>query len=830
MTQYIGIDLGTTNSAISSYDGVNAPRVWKSPEQNDVTPSAIYIGRRGNRYYGHRAYEAAARDEQNTAVLFKRYMGTNNKFDFKDAGISLTPEECSAEILKILFGYLPDEIRNTPDVATVITVPAAFNQVKKEATLNAAQMAGLGKVALMQEPVAAIMSVMRGITGKRDGIFLVYDLGGGTFDVSIAESRKGKVNLLTQHGREMCGGRDWDRRIFNNIIVTWLKEHFSLPDDFIVDEEYRKMCRSALFSAERAKMELSSKENTFIQSDELNCNDMDGKEIYLDIPFSRSELNLLIDDIIDETIETTLEAMKKSGLTSSDIESLVFVGGPTNYSYLRQKIASELAIKTESSENSVNPMTAVAEGASIFAESIDWSNERHDRKPVNADVSVDKDFAFRYESRVSGNKARVIFRVDTNKKLFIELTSSDTGWISGRLELINGTQVELPLSKDGENIFKVKVYDEFGRIVPIPEEQILITKTLATVGAIPASHSIGVTALDKIGGTERLVYLIRKDDSLPKKGRISFKAAQTLKAGTGEPLIFKIWEGEIEYPYTDNRFVGAYKIAPSDLNSGDIIPTGSELICDYEISDAGNIFMGVSVPCLGTDFGRKNCYDPRDGELNIKSVEKVANEGRAVISRIDELSQKIDDPRLDKAREKAEKAASLDSKFLSGEEEIQEADSALHETKEILAQIRRDHLKEIRQMELDFYKNDFEQNLMKHAESSEVASFNNVARTAQRFLDRNDPSFEQQMEELKNINLSVLVRQDWFIIGHFDYMTQNSDDYIDKKRFEELKRAGLLCVKNDDIKGLRSVIKELYEISRSDLDSDGRLRVNIIGG
>ena len=772
MIQYVGIDLGTTNSAICSYDGANAPRIWKSPEQNDVTPSAIYIGRRGNNYYGRRAYETAARDEQNTAVLFKRYMGTNNRFDFKDAGLSFTPEECSAEILKVLFGYLPEEIRSDSKTATVITVPAAFNQVKKAATLEAAQMAGIGKVALMQEPVAAIMSVMRASSNKRDGIFLVYDLGGGTFDVSIAESVKGKVNLLTQDGKEMCGGRDWDRRIFDNVIVPWLRERFDLPKDFIVIDEYRKMCRAALFAAERAKIELSSRDDSVIQSDDLNCDDLQGKEIYLEIPFSRAVLNSLIDDILDETIETTRKAMKKSGLSASDIEKLVFVGGPTNYSYLREKIAAELVIKAESAGVSVNPMTAVAEGASIFAESIDWSSEHHERKPVNADVSVGKALAFRYEARASGDKARIVFRVETIAKLFIELASSDTGWISGRVDLRNGTQIELPLSKDGDNAFKVTVYDEQGKTIPIPEPRIVITKTLATVGSIPASHSIGVTALDKIGGSEKLIYLVRKDESLPKKGKIPFKAAQTLKAGSKDSLNFKIWEGEIEYPPEDNRFVGIYKVESGYLNSDEIIPAGSELICDYEVSDAGNIFMGISVPCLGTDFGRKNCYDRREGELDTKDAGKVADEGRSILNRIDDMSRRIDDPRLDKAREKAEKAASIDSRFLK-DEEIQEADSALHETKGILAQIRKEHLKEIRQMELDFYVADFGRNLSQYASSSEVASFNNLARTAQRFIDRNDPGFEQQMDEIKGLGASILVRQDWFVIEHFKRMMQN---------------------------------------------------------
>ena len=229
MRQFIGIDLGTTNSAICSYDGQNV-RVWKSPDQNDVTPSAIYIDKRGNRYYGQRAYDNAPQNPNNSATLFKRFMGTSTKIEIKGAGITLTPEECSAEILKVLFGYLPEDIRNSDDTAVVITVPAAFNQMKKDATLEAARLAGFHNVALMQEPVAAVMSVMR--QSKAEGIFLIYDLGGGTFDVSIAENIGGKVNLLAHGGIEMCGGRDWDRIVFNNIVVPWLRSNFKLPTDF----------------------------------------------------------------------------------------------------------------------------------------------------------------------------------------------------------------------------------------------------------------------------------------------------------------------------------------------------------------------------------------------------------------------------------------------------------------------------------------------------------------------------------------------------------------------------------------------------------------------
>ena len=404
MRYYIGIDLGTTNSAICSYDGKNV-RIWKSPEQNDVTPSAIYVDKRGNKYYGSKAYNQAPYNPNNSATLFKRFMGTSTKIELEASNLTLTPEECSAEILKVLYGYLPEEIRNDPETATVITVPAAFNQMKKDATLQAAKLAGIGKVALMQEPVAAIMSVMR--SSKQEGIFLVYDLGGGTFDVSIAENINGKVNLLAHGGIEMCGGRDIDRMVFNQIVVPWLKDNFTLPDDLLVNRKYKTFCRVAQWATERAKIELSAMESSTIalSEGEARATDEDGNELYIDIDITRNDVDGIIANLIAETVEATRETLTKAGLTSNDLERIVFVGGPTNYKPLRDKVAFELSLPADID---VNPMTAVAEGASIFAESIDWSTESHNRKSTNKVVNTAIDLTFKFTARTSSDIAKVM--------------------------------------------------------------------------------------------------------------------------------------------------------------------------------------------------------------------------------------------------------------------------------------------------------------------------------------------------------------------------------------------------------------------------------------
>lgn len=144
MKYYVGIDLGTTNSAICSFDGENV-RLYKSSDQHDVTPSAIFINHRGNKYLGSRAYDAAAKNPDNSATKFKRIMGTSTPIKLSAVGVTMTPEECSAEILRVCFGCLPEEIRNDQDTGTVITVPAAFNQMQKDATMAAAEMAGLAR-------------------------------------------------------------------------------------------------------------------------------------------------------------------------------------------------------------------------------------------------------------------------------------------------------------------------------------------------------------------------------------------------------------------------------------------------------------------------------------------------------------------------------------------------------------------------------------------------------------------------------------------------------------------------------------------------------------
>ena len=849
MKNFVGIDLGTTNSAICSYDGTNT-RILKSPEQNDVTPSAIYIGRIGrreNKYFGQRAYDAAPRSPDNAATLFKRLMGTNTQVEFSAAGVTLTPEECSAEILKVLFGYLREEIRNDPDTGTVITVPAAFNEMQKDATEKAATMSGIGKVALMQEPVAAVMSVMQ--SRKTDGMFLIYDIGGGTTDIAIAESIGGRVNLLAHGGIQMCGGREFDRSLVDNVVRPWLLETFNLPEDFSVNPTFKSLKRLAAWVAERAKIELSSREEAVIRLDEMEAQtqDLNGDEIYLDIPLRRDDYTPLIVERVNETINAARETLSGAGLTPHDLECIVWVGGPTNYKPLRDQVSAELGIR---GDMIVDPMTAVAEGASLFAESIDWSSQSRARKAIRGEISShgQLNLTFRYTARTPTDTAHIGIQLEGQAApgCEFEIDNVETGWTSGRLRLKHGVTVEVALTKDGDNTFRVSAFDPIGEPISLDQNEIVITKTAAVVDAIPASHSIALEVLDKINGRSVPYWMVRKGDSLPKKGKVVVKAIESLKTGSSDSLNFKLWEGEIEAPITDNRFIGTLPITGEDFDYG-VISIGAELECEYEIWDSGNLYIEVSVPSIGATFNSdKNFYSANDGKIDLASVsdrKEIADEVAETMNRIDEVREAVDDPKLDRVRQRLLTAVALNPDETDAEN-VQEANESVLEAKSVLAQVRETHLKEFRQAELTRVVTSFE-HVRQYARSSEAAEFDKLTETAQRAIDKDEDGFEEYLNELSRKNFDLWWRQPWFVIEQFKRFASSPERFANQDRFEELVTIGSQFLPEhlgpdgggpgfidpEKIKSLRPIVAEMWQLQyegRSDTKSMVDMVVNII--
>ncbi len=600
MENFVGIDLGTTNSAICTFDkDTQQTRVWRSPEGNDVTPSAIYIDRRGE-YVGQRAYNDAPRSPDNCATLFKRFIGTTTPIELTAVDRTFTPEECSAKVLTTLFGYLPEEIRNSSDTGTVITVPAAFNQMQKNATMTAAEMAGIGKVELVQEPVSAVTSFMKASGGK-DGIYLIYDLGGGTLDIAIAESIRKRVNILAHGGIQMCGGRDFDRTLVDNIVCPWLHENFDLPEDLSSDPTFKPLLRFATWATEKAKIELSARDEAMISLSEveIRTNDLNGDEIYLHIPLDRNTFDKLIEDQITETIDAVRETLSKTGYTPNDIESIVWVGGPTHYKPLRDKVAFELGIKGDIL--TVNPMTAVAEGASIWAESVDWNSAKNKEGTKSGGTNVEDkssdelEFTFNFKDRTPDDTTKIALQVrgQVPTGYQFEIISLDSGWTSRHISLRYGATIDVNLLELGENKFTCTVYDELGKT--IKQEEIVIRKVDISMDKIPAELSIALEVVRKVGKEPELKYLVKKGDLLPKAGEITVYAEEALEAGSSNSLNFKLREIDSR---GRNKPMGVLRIEGKDLTEGSI-PVNTPLKLSYEKSRGGNVKFEIEVEIEG---------------------------------------------------------------------------------------------------------------------------------------------------------------------------------------------------------------------------------------
>ena len=744
----------------------------------------------------------------------------------------MTPEACSAEVLRVMFGYLPDDLRNSSDTATVITVPAAFNQMQKDATMSAADLAGIGRVALMQEPVAAVMSAMR--HRKSDGVFLIYDFGGGTLDIAIAESIAGRVSLLAHGGIAMCGGRDFDRVLLDTIVKPWLLDHFNLPADFTVNREFRALLHMATWAAEKAKIDLSTRSETIISlpEAELGVKDRSDQDVYLDIPISRTMLDELIAPKVVDSIQAARETMTKVGLKPHDIERVVFVGGPTHYKPLRDKVSFELGI---AGSTEVNPMTAVAEGAALFAESIDWSSQRRGRKSTRGAVTASGPFSitFNHTARTQDSQGRVVAKVAgaAAAGAAFQIDSLDTGWSSGRVALNDGVSVDLMLGRPGENTYKIFLFDADGGPVALENDRIVITRTVATIDAIPASSSIGIEVLDRLGGRPILDYLVREGEPLPKTGQKKFKASESLRAGSGGSINFKLWEGDIEDPVTDNRPIGLFSIAGHDFTDG-VISAGTELVCEYELLDSGNIVLEVTVPSIGGTFrSGRNFYSRRAGEIDYTNASRqIQEDAEGVRLRIEAVAGKVQDPRLDEALGKLARAATLEVAESSPETSKEAMDGVLA-AKRLLAGVRTEHLKDIRKLDLDSCAEFFNTHVRAHARPAEIGAFENLVRTAQRSIEGNGTDFEQRLAELRGKNFGILWRQDWFVLDRFRHLTEDVFLFPDQVQHAELVTAGNEAIAGDDIDKLRNIVYQLNTVKiGGGSEDDVLVAANILQG
>jgi len=347
MGKIIGIDLGTTNSCAAVLEA-GAPKIIPNPEGGRTTPSVVSF-KKGEKIVGDAAKRQALTNP-NTVISIKRKMGTKEKVELE--GKKYTPEEISAMILSYIKDYAESYLGEKVDKA-VITVPAYFNDAQRQATKNAGKIAGLEVERIINEPTAAALSY--GLEKEEGQTILVYDLGGGTFDVSILELGDGVFEVKSTAGNNKLGGDDFDNRIIDYIVKEFKKENgVDLSEDKMAMQRLKE-------EAEKAKKNLSGMVSTQISAPFISKSE-DGEPLHLDMELTRAKFEDLISDLVESTIEPVKKAIKDAKITKKDIDKVILVGGSTRVPLVYETVTKELG-KEPSRE--VNPDEAVAMGAAI---------------------------------------------------------------------------------------------------------------------------------------------------------------------------------------------------------------------------------------------------------------------------------------------------------------------------------------------------------------------------------------------------------------------------------------------------------------------------------
>ena len=349
MGKAVGIDLGTTNSVVAVLEG-GEPTVIANAEGNRTTPSIVAF-KSEEVLVGELAKRQAITNPDNTVRSIKRQIGTNWKENFE--GKDYTPQEISARILQKLKrdaeSYLGDDVTDA-----VITVPAYFNDAERQATKEAGQIAGLNVLRIINEPTAASLSY--GLENNEDQKILVFDLGGGTFDVSILEISEGVFEVKSTSGDSKLGGDDWDQRV-----MDWLIEKFKSSTGIDLSNDKMAIQR-VQEGAEKAKIELSSTSETEINLPFITANDA-GPQHLLE-KLSRSEFEKITADLVERTKEPVENALSDAGMKFSDIDHVILVGGSTRMPSVQQLVKS---LTGKDPHKGVNPDEVVASGAAIQA-------------------------------------------------------------------------------------------------------------------------------------------------------------------------------------------------------------------------------------------------------------------------------------------------------------------------------------------------------------------------------------------------------------------------------------------------------------------------------
>lgn len=574
---YAGFDLGTTNSTAAVFDGEEIT-LSRSSQGGTLTPSVVRIDGKGRTTVGARARRFLDRDPDNTCTEFKRLMGTGKDIEFPSAGVKKKPEELAALVLESMRDDLREQLGVAP-VRAVISVPALFELPQNSATSEAARLAGFEQVELLQEPIASALAA----GWKSDdaaGSWMVYDMGGGTFDASLLETRDGLLRVVGHDGDNFLGGRDFDAAIVDWIVDRLVADGVELSR---ANPAHAPALRALKSVAEEAKIELSRVAETAIALPEPI--EVDGMEIDPDLTLDRATLERICAPVFDRSIAVCRRLLEAHGQTPDQLERVVLVGGPTVMPMFRERIARDLGAPLAEGHD---PMTLVARGAAIYAATagLDARPDIDNQSLVPVEPERGYKLWLQYPPVSADLTPHVVGRVMDGKgprPAALTLTRQVGTWKSApaKIDSEGGFVVITDLVPRRPNAFTIEAADAHGVPVPVHPDRFTIVQGI-TISDPPLSRSVGVALAN-----DSVHVYFERGAALPARRTFTHYTIESVAKGSSQSVLkIPIVQGEFEKAHLC-RLIGTLEIPGGDIE--DSVPSGSPVEVTIELDRGGRL-------------------------------------------------------------------------------------------------------------------------------------------------------------------------------------------------------------------------------------------------
>jgi molecular chaperone DnaK len=825
-----GIDLGTTNSLIAKFNQGQV-EVFKNPNGFKETLPSVVGFRKDRILVGDQARTYAEKDPKSVASRFKRKMGTTETIKIDSAG-SKTPVELSAFILKELKNF----VHSGEGVgAAVITIPASFDTVQSNATKEAGLAAGFKQVVLLQEPIAASLAYANKEKNVdlRNSQWMVYDLGGGTFDVALVKIVEGELTVVDHEGDNYLGGSDFDTLLVEKVIVPEISRRGKFTDllSQMKSEQgkYNKLWYRLLHAAEAAKIELSTNTSAEIDLGMVKLEDEDGKPIESLLIITRSEFEEVIKVAVERTADMMKKILTRNSLRPQDIKFVLMVGGGTYIPYVRKHVEELMGIVVNTA---IDPTNAIVIGAAYFAGSKEFKEggeaafvpfNKHKFKIRTVFNRNSQESEETFTAKVEGDVSSLFYRI----------FSEDGAFDSGLKAMSNRIVEDLPLREGAYNLFQFRILDAQNNPVEVGFDSIQIAQGRYSVAGQMLPEDICLVTDDILKKDTRLKKIFAKNGVLPAKTKSSVEVAKTVIKGSDNEIRIMVVEGPSEKHSSTNKPIGNLLITGKQINS-DLIK-GTEVDLTFGISESRDLTVSAFLNGTGQGFsevfkGIERQVDPRLLASEVLQLEaKIQNEtDYATANGNHDTAEKLN-LLLNQVQALIIEAGALST------DDVTDDRFKLEDKKRRMAQEVFEHTasKRLDAAKVDYADKKQEVALLVQEDGNDKEKHNlrEIIAREQTFINSTNPErVETAIRDLSRIEFPILMRKPDFLVGMFENLMErraSMNDQLQTKQLFENGKRHIAAGSWDDLRQVNGRLLDLIPDNEREFD-DMRLYTGIV--